>query len=1096
MTKPQAEPEGRDAGPPPQGRSLRRRAFGVVLLVVLVAGLGICANFLRLVSQGEPLLAPPWLRDRIEARIEAQTPGLEMDFSELSLVFEESWQPRLRLRDLHLVLPQTRSRLDLQDITGRLALRPLLKGQLEPREIIVDGAQLRLRRKQDGRFDLMPLDRPEGRERGIEDVLAELKQSLATPELKYLRRIEGLGLTLIYDDMRADRSWSVDGGRIVLDRDHDDLVIRGDFSLLGGRSYASLIEASYTTRLDTASGEFALSVQEVPAEDLATQSPALAWLGVLRAPLSGSLRLELEEDGAVGPLHATLQIGQGVLQPAEGARPIPFTSARSYFSFDPATQMLRFSELSLKSPTVSLLADGGFRLGTGPTGAVEMTGQLSASEIVANPSHIFASDLRLDGARADLRLRLDPFELSLGQLSLTENGQTLQTSGWMTAGPKGWSVSLQGGLRDAEGTGAALSPDDVLGFWPPALAHGAREWVARNILEGGLSNLQIGLRADEGAKPSIQMGFDYTGATISFMPTMPPMEGARGHASLVDNRFVVQAEEGQVQVPGGGRVDAAGSSFSILDVGRKPGQAALDLSLRGAIPDTLALLDREPFRFLSKAGKTPDLASGRAALRAEIGFPLEKKIPMDQVDVRYSGRLSDVRSDQLAPGHLLTAGNLDLTGDQSGLRISGAGQFDGIPFTGGWQTALGPDAGPSHVNATLKLNPEVAQALKLDLPPGTLSGEGQVALSLELEKDRPPRFVLQSDLAGLGLSIPSLGWSMSRQDIGSFRASGEMGIPMRIDNLSLQAPGLTAEGALTTRQGGGLDALTLRRLHAGRWLDIAAELRPRGPGKPPAITVSGGTVDLTRMPKLPKGDGGPMSLKLDRLKVSDAITVTGLQAEFLNGSRADFRGLVNGEAPVTGSLDNGRVRVQAADASAALAAGGFLQKGLGGTLDLDLVPTGQPGSYDGTLHIKDIRIQEAPAIAEMLNALSIVGLLEQLSGPGILFSDVEAQFRLTPGALVLTRSSAVGASMGISLDGTYDLAADKLDLQGVFSPLYLLNGIGSVLTRKGEGLIGFNFTVKGTGQDPVVRVNPLSVLTPGMFREIFRRPPPELDQGG
>jgi hypothetical protein len=58
----------------------------------------------------------------------------------------------------------------------------------------------------------------------------------------------------------------------------------------------------------------------------------------------------------------------------------------------------------------------------------------------------------------------------------------------------------------------------------------------------------------------------------------------------------------------------------------------------------------------------------------------------------------------------------------------------------------------------------------------------------------------------------------------------------------------------------------------------------------------------------------------------------------------------------------------------------------------------------------------------------------------------------------------------------------------------LVNSIGSFLTRRGEGLIGFNFNIGGTSDAPQVAVNPLSALTPGMFREIFRRPAPELSQ--
>ena len=34
----------------------------------------------------------------------------------------------------------------------------------------------------------------------------------------------------------------------------------------------------------------------------------------------------------------------------------------------------------------------------------------------------------------------------------------------------------------------------------------------------------------------------------------------------------------------------------------------------------------------------------------------------------------------------------------------------------------------------------------------------------------------------------------------------------------------------------------------------------------------------------------------------------------------------------------------------------------------------------------------------------------------------------------------------------------------------------------------------GDRRSPIVDVNPLSLLTPGVFRELFRRPPPDLNQ--
>ena len=102
---------------------------------------------------------------------------------------------------------------------------------------------------------------------------------------------------------------------------------------------------------------------------------------------------------------------------------------------------------------------------------------------------------------------------------------------------------------------------------------------------------------------------------------------------------------------------------------------------------------------------------------------------------------------------------------------------------------------------------------------------------------------------------------------------------------------------------------------------------------------------------------------------------------------------------------------------------------------------------------------------------------------------------MTPNAIDVQKGSAVGASMGVSLQGLYHSDTSTLDMSGVVSPIYLLNGIGSILTRKGEGLFGFAYRLKGTADAPDVQVNPLSILTPGMFRDLFRAPPPTLEGG-
>jgi hypothetical protein len=188
------------------------------------------------------------------------------------------------------------------------------------------------------------------------------------------------------------------------------------------------------------------------------------------------------------------------------------------------------------------------------------------------------------------------------------------------------------------------------------------------------------------------------------------------------------------------------------------------------------------------------------------------------------------------------------------------------------------------------------------------------------------------------------------------------------------------------------------------------------------------------------------------------------------------------------------VRIVSNDAGAVLRATGLLRNAYDGDMQLTLVPATGEGTYDGTLVGNRLRVRDAPALASLLDAISVVGLLNQMDGQGLLFNDVDAQFRVTPDQIIVTQSSAIGPSLGLSMDGVYSSAARVMDFQGVISPFYLLNGIGSVLTRPGEGLIGFNFNLRGPVDNSRVIVNPLSALTPGMFREIFRRPPPTVGQ--
>jgi hypothetical protein len=184
--------------------------------------------------------------------------------------------------------------------------------------------------------------------------------------------------------------------------------------------------------------------------------------------------------------------------------------------------------------------------------------------------------------------------------------------------------------------------------------------------------------------------------------------------------------------------------------------------------------------------------------------------------------------------------------------------------------------------------------------------------------------------------------------------------------------------------------------------------------------------------------------------------------------------------------------VVAQDAGAVLAAAQVYTSARGGVMDFRLTPTEKAGSYDGSIAITKLRVQNASALAELLNAVSVVGLLDQLSGDGILFNNVRGRFVLTPNGVDLREGVATGGSLGVTMQGVYNILTQGLDMQGTISPVYVLNGIGELIAKRGEGVLGFNYTLKGSAKSPDVAVDVLSVLTPGFLRDLFRTPPPTL----
>ncbi|MFP4274507.1 MAG: hypothetical protein ACLFRU_05715, partial [Paracoccaceae bacterium] len=206
-------------------RTIRRGLGALAAALVLAAALGAAG----LVASGRSFDAPPWLQSRIEARLAGLVPGLRLEFGRLSLTIARDAHPRVELRDVTLSRPDGGGTVAaLGELDATLALRALLRGRLEPRSLQLSGAILTLRRDAAGRLDLALGDAlGTGGGGDLPGLVRRIDGALAQPELARLDVVEARAVTLRYEDARAGRAWTADGGRLRLTREAGRVRLAG-----------------------------------------------------------------------------------------------------------------------------------------------------------------------------------------------------------------------------------------------------------------------------------------------------------------------------------------------------------------------------------------------------------------------------------------------------------------------------------------------------------------------------------------------------------------------------------------------------------------------------------------------------------------------------------------------------------------------------------------------------------------------------------------------------------------------------------------------------------------------------------------------------
>jgi hypothetical protein len=208
-------------------------------------------------------------------------------------------------------------------------------------------------------------------------------------------------------------------------------------------------------------------------------------------------------------------------------------------------------------------------------------------------------------------------------------------------------------------------------------------------------------------------------------------------------------------------------------------------------------------------------------------------------------------------------------------------------------------------------------------------------------------------------------------------------------------------------------------------------------------------------------------------------------------------GKLGRDTPLTGNLrapaqgQREVIYLETSDAGAFLRFTDTYAKMLGGQLALAMdPPTVEPSAKEGLLNVSDFSVKGEAAL-DRLAAGGPAGLQN-----GVSFSRLRAEFTRQNGQLTIREGVVKGPMIGATIEGSIDYPGNQVRMSGTFVPMYGLNNMFGQIPIVGlflgggsnEGLIGVTYEVVGSPGQPVLRVNPISAMAPGVLRKIFEFP--------
>ncbi|MBN36661.1 MAG: hypothetical protein CMM46_18155 [Rhodospirillaceae bacterium] len=994
----------------------------------------------------------------IEAAINDQNLGVHVEVSEAELTWGD-WQEALEIRvlDVQVFDLSGNQIIAAHEIVLDVSLPPLVRGELRPKSVTLVRPRLSAIRDHDGSMSFALVEslgenssedqgasHPVFTEEsvfGARDIFETFLSASATPPFDRLVEVRILGADLWVDDRMLGLTWNAPAATIGIVR-HDDGVAFDSQMILRSEQHKLDTDLNAFYRFETEEVSVSSRVADFALESLSDLVPQLPGLDGLGISADGQLELLFDRDLA-------LRYGSFLVDAEAGRIDLP-ALFEAPFDIGPS------------------LAQGFIRPG------------FSGLEI---------SDLELDlgPEEAHARVVIDGFDLES-------------------------TVSARIDV-------ASLPIDDVSTYWPVGLVKPARDWLVGHIYDGTVDQASIafGATVEELSRKTIPLAnlvidLDVSDVSVEYLAGMPVVRGADGHVAIVNDTLRIDLTAGHV--------GSITSNRAVVSMDRLNGSEGMlvGIEMSGPVTEVLAVADHEPFALSSRAGLDLSLVSGSFSGRLELVVPKLAGLTPSDIRYRVAAEAVDVALTTELRGFSLSGGNGFMVLDSQTALLEGNVMLNGVPFEATYRQNLDPEAAVLRV-AQLVGTVDDDQRAALGLAdPITIDGPVGVVLDMSQAADLTMNWSAVADLTPAAIDFPIIGIDKTAGEPGraAIQVYDDGGAVIFVEVLELGVGETVVEGSGVVRSGD----LSLARLDLSRFAfarnDFAAALTVREDGFFD-VQLAGGTVDVEPLMDDITASSGPelppfrLQGRVDQIWITDddAVRNVHIDGTYTGTIWEDLAmtGVIEDDTPMSVNIwrfseGERRFEYNAGDAGDAIRAFGLFDTAEGGAIQIRarIDDSQEDRPARGAIRLQEFVLHDPPILGHIVSIASLTAISNALTGSGLEFEGALLPFEKHGDIVTVEDARVFGPGLGITIAGDVDLGTNMLDLNGTIVPAYVVNSvlgeiplIGDILTgtEEGGGIFAFTFEVNGPREEPEIEVDPLSVLAPGILRNMFTAPTDE-----